>query len=640
MSRALPITGLGVICAAGQGSAALAECVVEGRSALSRRSRIPHAIVDPGWTGSVPDRLELALSELPSGEVQRLFVDWAIAAGREALAESRALERFAAGRVGLVLGSNLEDYPLPLWQLASEVAHALRLAGPCVLVSMACASSLAAMRVARTLLENADLDAVVVGGSDVLTPRVAGGFRGLDLLGEQPCAPFSSQVGTALGEGAGVLVIEAIEPGPEGPAVQAWLLGEGTAADAFHETSPEPRGRGTEHALGVALDQAGLGPEHIDLVMTHGTGTQANDAAEARALQRVFGAELARIRVGAGKSLVGHAQGAGGAIELIAALLGQRAGVAPAIANFVAPARPEAPPRLVLDEPSRHAPVHRFIVEGAGFGGAHAAVVVGDRTSTTRSNATTSTPRRPTLRAWTSLLAGEDRRVDRDWRRAVRGVDLRACDPSTRMLTSVVDLALRQARAPRRHATGLFVAQRGNSITALTRLRDELERYGMAGTAASAFTNSLAIMPAGACTRLLELWGPLQLICGDALAAMLALIGAADSFMREPGLGCAVAAGVDEFDRARPEASRDGALALVVGEGGSLSLLGWAVTGRGGDALAQASSRAGRASDRVVRIAALDELGEAIASGASEGGSLALVAEGLGGNAALILAPV
>ncbi len=633
--RPLPITGLGVVCAAGLGKPALAELLDSGRSALARRSRVPTAIVDPGWTGSVPDRLELEFGELPGGEVQRLFVDWAIVAGREALTQARVAERFAGDRVALILGSNLEDFPVPLWQLADEVARALAIAGPRLLISMACSSSLAAMRVARMLLEHGDVDAVLVGGSDVLTPRVVGGFRSLDLLGEQPCSPFSSRVGTALGEGAGLLVVEAVKPNPE-TTVISWLLGEGSAADAFHETSPEPRGRGTEYALTTALDRAGLTPADIDLVMAHGTGTVANDAAEARALRRVFGAELERIGVSAGKSLVGHAQGAAGAIELIAALLGVQAGAAPRLANFVEPARPEAPPRLVIDLAARRANVRRLVVDGAGFGGAHAAIVVGQPLAIPMRSP--ARERRPTLCAWSTLVADDRGHVELDGRRAVRGVDLRACDPSTRMLTAVVDAALRRAgvaRAPR-HRVGLCVAQRGNSVAAIARLRSELQQWGMAGTAASAFTDSLAIMPAGACARMLELWGPLQLICGDAMAGLVALISAADTFVREPKLAHVVMAAVSERDPARATESRDGASAIVVGEGGPLALRGWAITGPQGDALAIAARHAGiGVPQRVVRVRAIEDVAGDLDG--DRGEALALVAEGLGGRAAVIL---
>ncbi|MFV8756125.1 beta-ketoacyl synthase N-terminal-like domain-containing protein [Nannocystaceae bacterium ST9] len=633
IARPLAITGLGVICAAGQGSDALAELVRAGRSALDRRSRVPSALVDPGWTGSVPEGLDVEFDELPGGEVQRCFVDWAIVAGREALARSRVLERVASDRMALVIGSNLEDYPLPLWQLADEVARTLAITGPRTIVSMACASSIAAMSVARMLLERGEVEAALVGGVDVLTPRVAGGFRSLDLLGDRPCAPFSSQVGTALGEGAGLLVLEAREPGEAEGAI-AWLLGEGSAADAFHETSPEPRGRGTELALTRALAQAGLAARDVDMILAHGTGTEANDAAEARALRRVFGPELERIAVGAGKSLVGHAQGAAGAIELIAGLLGVGERVAPRIANFVAPARAEAPPNLLIDEAACRIAVDRFVVEGAGFGGAHAALVVG-RTPA-RTHAPALVRRRPTLCTWTSLIADADRRVELDWRKVVRGVDLRASDPSTRMLSAVVDAALRGAGVSRRRAeVGLFVAQRGSSTAAIGRLRGELEQWGMAGTAASAFTDSLAIVPAGACARALELWGPMQLICGDALAGALALLGAADALGRDSSLRCMIAAGVDERDPARPD-SRDGAWAIALGEGGAWTLLGSAITGPGGDPLAIAKTRAKVASiDRVVRVERLDEFAVALDD---EAGPLALVAAGLGGCAALILA--
>jgi len=652
-SPALPITGLGTVCAAGMGAQALANHVVEGRSALSRVSRIPAELVDARWTGTVPDNLPsdpITLGELPEPIVQELCITWAVQAAREAMDQAGVHRRLRADRIALVLGTNLESHPRPLAALADEIGRALDIEGVRLATSMACASSLAAMSLARMLLEAGDADAVVVGGSDVLTPRVVGGFAQLDLLGAAPCAPFSSSVGVALGEGAAFFVIEA-RVDERGPAPIASLLAEGLAADAHHETSPEPAGRGTIHAIHSALHQAGLEPAQIDLVMAHGTGTQANDAAESRALRHCFGDALSRVAVSGAKSLLGHAQGAAGALELATALLGRSAGVLPAIANFEPPARAGAPPRLVV-EPTPATP-RRIVVNGAGFGGAHASVVVGEPLAPPPDLSPRS--RRPGLCAWAGLgwfgvgldrlpsalvEDATDRRCVMDWRRVVRGVDLRTHDPSTRMLTAVVQVALRSARSTagiRPHpgrAVGLFVGQRSGSPTAHARLRQEIETHGIARTKASAFARSLEVMPAGACSRHLELWGPMGLVCAEASAGLLALIWAADVLERDESLAAVVAASVNEPDDEDEAAADEGeaSAALVLCPEGAIELCGAAVTGPGssppGDlALARACERAR------VTLAEIDDLHrvgpEHRRLGASAGGLVLAMAAGV-----------
>ncbi len=610
---ALPITGLGTVCAAGMGAQALAQLIGEGRSALGRISRIPTELVDARWTGTVPDAPSsdpIVLGELPEPVVQELCIRWAIHAAREAMDEAHVHARFGADRVALVLGTNLENHPRTLAALAEPIARALGIEGVRLATSMACASSLAAMNLARLLLEAGDADAVVVGGSDVLTPRVVGGFAQLDLLATAPCAPFSSTVGVALGEGAAFFVVEA-QADERGPTPIASLLAEGLAADAHHETTPEPAGRGTIHAIDHALVRAGLEPAQIDLVMAHGTGTEANDAAESRALRQCFGDALPRIAVSGAKSLLGHAQGAAGALELAAALLGRRAGVLPAIANFEPPARGGAPSRLVV-EPTPETP-RRIVVNGAGFGGAHASVVVGEPLDAAPAASLKS--RRPGLCAWAGLgwfgsdldrlpsaLTDDvaDRRCVMDWRRVVRGVDLRTHDPATRMLTAVVQDALRGARRsagvrPRpRRAVGLFVGQRSGSPTAHARLRQEIDTHGIARTKASVFARSLEVMPAGACSRHLELWGPMGLVCADACAGLLAVLWAADALERDESLAAVVAACVHEPDDEDETAVDEGeaSSAVVLSPEGPIELCGAAMTGPGDAALAQACARA------------------------------------------------
>lgn len=569
----LAITGLGVVCAAGFGVAALRERVLAGGTALTQTSRVD--TIDPGWTGTVPDSLE-PLAEMPDGRPQTLCLAWALAAAREALDQAELLARVEARRIGVVLGSNLEDHPRSLVALVAELGDALQLEGPRLVTSLACASSHGAFSLARTLLERGDVDAVLVGGSDVLTPRVAGGFAQLGLICPEPSVPFSTRVGTSLGEGAAMFVLERESTRP----AIAWLLGEGLAADAHHETAPEPRGRGTVRAIRAALDQVGLAPDAVDLVVAHGTGTLHNDAAEARAIAEVFGPG-SQPAVTALKGLFGHAQGAAGALELAAALLAREQGKVASVPGWlhVGESRGELEGQLVIEPLDRTCA--RLLVDGAGFGGAHGAVLVGDPLPT-RERAPARACR---IAGWSTLEHGDP---PPDWRRAVRGVDLRPVDPITRMLTVTSARALASAHASRRFDAGLIVGQRHSNRLAVARMREQIDRYGLARTAASSFVDSLTVMPAGACTRTLELWGPLGVTCADACAGLLALCWAAAQLEHERAPTWMVAACVEEGEHEREQA----AMACVLGERGEIEIRGRALARRGHEALALALDEA------------------------------------------------
>jgi nodulation protein E len=154
------------------------------------------------------------------------------------------------------------------------------------------------------------------------------------VMSNDTCRPFSrDRKGMVLGEGGAVLVLEPLESAIErGVPILAEICGFGMSADAHHLTQPSPSGAAA--AIRMALNDAGLNPGDIDYVNAHGTGTQANDVAEAKALSLALGEHGRRVPVSSTKSVHGHALGAAGALEAFATVMALLEGVVPPTANF------------------------------------------------------------------------------------------------------------------------------------------------------------------------------------------------------------------------------------------------------------------------------------------------------------------
>ena len=114
----------------------------------------------------------------------------------------------------------------------------------------------------------------------------------------------------------------------KGAKILGEIVGYGSNCDAFHMTAPDPTGEGAAMAMQLALDEAKLKPAQVDYINAHGTATKANDAAEAKAINLVFG-EDSRVLVGSTKAMTGHLLGAAGAIEAIAVVASLQKGRSP-----------------------------------------------------------------------------------------------------------------------------------------------------------------------------------------------------------------------------------------------------------------------------------------------------------------------
>ncbi len=282
------------------------------------------------------------------------LLELAIGGMRDELAA--AIARHGAARVGVVLGASntgvdeaesfvdrwlaegekpgeMEFSMLELGTPAAYLAGRLGIEGPAYVVSTACSSAAKAFGAAERLIRGGVCDAVVTGGVDGRCRFAMNGFAALGALAQERCRPLApDRDGINLGEAVALFLLEA--PGRSQGAA-AFLCGVGESSDAYHATAPDPEGRGAEAAMRAAIAAAGIRPADVAYVNLHGTGTQANDAMELKALGRVFGfstedalsrsssprLDVAGLAAESTKHLTGHCLGAAGAIEAAICLL-------------------------------------------------------------------------------------------------------------------------------------------------------------------------------------------------------------------------------------------------------------------------------------------------------------------------------
>jgi len=254
--------------------------------------------------------------------------------------------------------------------------------GPVITSIEACASGIYALVEAKRLIDMGEAVAVIAGSSEAaLIPVVFAAFcnmRALSTSNGEPqkaCRPFDlNRDGFVAGEGAGVMILERYEDARQrGAPIYAEVLGGSLTADAYHVTAPEPSGYGAALAMSRALKSAGVGPEDIDYICAHGTGTPLNDVSETMSIKKVFGEHAYKVPISSPKSMVGHLMGAAGAISTIACVLAIRDGMIPPTINLETP-----DPQCDLDyvpNVARRTPVRTAMANGFGFGGQNAVAV-------------------------------------------------------------------------------------------------------------------------------------------------------------------------------------------------------------------------------------------------------------------------
>ena len=206
---------------------------------------------------------------------------------------------------------------------ALDLANAFGFTGPITIIANACASGANAIGHAWELIRGGRAQRVFTGGFDGLSQLVFSGFDSLQALSPTRCRPFdAARDGLALGEGAAILALEALESARSRNAI---ILGEitgyGATTDCHHLTQPHPQGDAAFASMSAAAASASLTPDRIGYINAHGTGTPLNDSAEAAAINRWAGAHAGSLPVSSTKSSIGHLLGAAGAVESVVCLM-------------------------------------------------------------------------------------------------------------------------------------------------------------------------------------------------------------------------------------------------------------------------------------------------------------------------------
>jgi nodulation protein E len=392
---------MGAICALGHDASTTWSAMREGRSAIGPISNIPTELLNVKIAAEVRGYDPLAHFESKRMILLDRVSQFALIAAREAVAQSgldfRADER--GERTACIIGTGIggenthneqarrfyEDknprvHPLTIVRLmanapACQITMEYGLTGPSFAVVSACASANHAMAQAFEMVRSGKVDFAVTGGSEAcITVPTVKAWEAVRVTADDTCRPFCKQRrGMVLGEGAGIFVLEEYEHARRrGAVILAEFAGAGMSADAGDIVLPSEAG--AAKAIAAALADAQLGLADVDYINAHGTGTPANDPTESKAIRRVFGAHADALCVSSTKSVHGHALGAAGAIELVAAIGAMRDGVVPPTANFIDP-----DPDCDLDyvpNVAREKSVRAVLSNSFAFGGLNAVVAI------------------------------------------------------------------------------------------------------------------------------------------------------------------------------------------------------------------------------------------------------------------------
>lgn len=407
MSRRVVVTGVGLVCGCGIGTEEVWQNLIAGRSGVGAITAFDATAFDCRIAGEV--RNFDPLNWIEKKEIKKMgrFIQFAIAASEFAVAMSGLkITPEDSDRAGVYIASGIGGFdvierehskylaggpgkispffiPASIVNLAAgHVSIRYGARGPNSATATACSASAHAIGDALKIIQRGDADVMIAGGAEAsITPMGVGGFaamRALSTRNDEPTRasrPFDAdRDGFVVGEGSGMLVLEALEIAEKRDApILAELVGYGMSADAFHITQPAEGGDGAYRVSKAALKDANVTADVIDYVNAHGTSTPIGDAIETAALKKVFGERAKRVPIGSTKSMTGHLLGGAGGLEAGISVLAIRDQILPPTINYETP-----DPACDLDYIPNHArkvEVNYALSNSFGFGGTNASLI-------------------------------------------------------------------------------------------------------------------------------------------------------------------------------------------------------------------------------------------------------------------------
>ncbi len=407
MTRRVVVTGVGLVCGCGIGTEEVWKNLLAGQSGIGPITQFDASGFDCRIAGEVRNFDPLNWFEKKELKKVGRFIQLAMAATDFAMRMAALEIRPEIGdRTGVYIASGIGGFdvierehekllkggpgkispffiPASIINLAAgHVSIRYGARGPNSATATACSASAHAIGDAFKIIQRGDADVMICGGAEAaITPMGIGGFaamRALSTRNDEPTRasrPWDAERdGFVVGEGAGILILEALEHAERrGARPLAEMVGYGMSGDAYHITQPAEQGDGALRVMQAALRDAGLSPDVVDYVNAHGTSTPIGDVIETIALKRLFGERARQVAVSSTKSMTGHLLGGAGGLEAGISVLALRDQILPPTINYEHP-----DPACDLDyvpNQARRATVRYALSNSFGFGGTNAALL-------------------------------------------------------------------------------------------------------------------------------------------------------------------------------------------------------------------------------------------------------------------------
>ena len=407
MSRRVVVTGMGCLSPVGNNVKDTWEAILAGKSGAAMITHFDASKHKTRFAAEVKGFDPVTL--LSAREVRKMdrFTQFAVAVAMEALEQSGLkIDESNRDRVGVVIGTGIGGIgtlldqaevlrergadrvsPFLVPMMISDSAPgmlAIRFGarGPNMALATACASGNNSIGEALEMIRRGAADVMIAGASEAaLVPVAMAGMNVMTALSTRNDDPQSAsrpfdkdRDGFLMGEGAGMLILEALEHAQaRGAKILGELSGYGTTDDAHHISAPAENGAGAAIAMKLALQNANLETSDIDYINAHGTSTPLNDKSETAAIKTVFGEQAYNVPVSSTKSMTGHLLGASGAIEAVFCILAIQDEILPPTMNYRTP-DPECDLDYVPNQPRKASPKHAMS-NSFGFGGHNATLI-------------------------------------------------------------------------------------------------------------------------------------------------------------------------------------------------------------------------------------------------------------------------